>query len=492
VEVLDDDFLIKLTEELTLHTSCNESLIYLCSYMIKKHDFDEENRAMLLKKLLTLGKLNTIKELAESEHLEDVLTSDFINDYFENDLYALPLESMKYLFSFLDKECECTQITLDKTLLLNAKNHSPKVTKWLLEEGANPNYLKLFFFGPVTPLSQSLEEGDVESSNILIRYGAKLFFGDNYNALGAAVKSNNLDAVKLVIDETPAEQLTPDVLSTALVIHCSYFKTVELNDAGESDTAIADLLLSKGANLYYSRSELYNNRTALLNCLSTGNFKLFKHISKKAKTTLPEDEFKDVVNSCVSQFTLISPNKDSDITGFVSFLKENGHLISKENLNKELNQISLFGNSALNVMKIFIDLGADVNGSGNDLPLINAVKEKQFNAAHVLIAYGAKLSNKHKGLVSELATNNDVPALRLLTSVGSGIPKELSNDDCLLLLEAKTWDDAVDQINPDDGELLLDILPRYYSELMTTPLEFMEDCPDWQKPYVLRTMSEVM
>ena len=102
--ILDDNFLSTLTEELTLFPNCNESLIHLCSFIIKKHDFDEENRAMLLKKLLVLGKLSIIKELAENKHLESVLTSDFINDYFENDLYALPLESMKYLFSFLEKE----------------------------------------------------------------------------------------------------------------------------------------------------------------------------------------------------------------------------------------------------------------------------------------------------------------------------------------------------------------------------------------------------
>lgn len=232
---------------------------------------------------------------------------------------------------------------------LKTKEESFQKTKLLLEYGAKVNY------GGKRESSPILFSQHNEVTKLLITFGADVNIGGKYNKLYSAIKGNNIQLAKLLI-ENGAEVNLFTHLETAVI---------------KGNVEILKLLIENGAELVEP-------------------FELFKLAIKRDELDIIQLLLDNGLSPTTSIEYLITNSNSSSIklqTNIINQLLSN---LRKEDI-KEIVKTFLFHSNQIHIIQLFLNYGVDINirGENNDTPLIRAIKKEYYHLVEFYIASGA-------------------------------------------------------------------------------------------------------
>lgn len=220
-----------------------------------------------------------------------------------------------------------------------------EITKLLLDNGADPN---ITHSGGDTPLLEALmyKDVDIEIIKLLMEYGADLHVKDVYggSALSRAAERGRMDIIELIQQHLQGDEMKHETLEKALV------------DA----------------------MKVPNNREIIMHLLEQGKGKLRKEFYLSN--------------------VLAYAAREND-TALIKYLFKCGINPAKDDIHYALGDASYKG--SFDVIKLFIELGADVNGGDYgafENPLMKAARHGYLKIANFLLEKGADIEARdYKG-----------------------------------------------------------------------------------------------
>ncbi len=239
------------------------------------------------------------------------------------------------------------------------------------------------------------------------------------------------------------------------------FNLALINACNKGSLSMATLLISYGA------SPICNNNEPILQAILSDRFELVHHLLSVG-ATIPH------------LFNEICLKGSQEMVIYLLRLK-NIDLFESDRLLK-----SAAIQGYLEVIKEIVS-----REDQGKLRLSNALK---YAAKHgkipcikYILSLGIDCTLNNNIVIARAARYGTLDTIQLLLSHG-GCPKvaeEYFNPIYILDNSEVRHKNAPNHITPDMGFLLPKIFPRYFLETQITPMDYLANCPEWQKIYVL-------
>ena len=277
-------------------------------------------------------------------------------------------------------EAVCNRLPLN--CVIQQGNH--KVLELLLKHGADPNRFVADYSN--TPLNTAISMRCVKSIKLLLTYGASLKCLGKGEKLEATKGSSLIYAVLL-----KEYEIVKAMLPVAEDINEKWgrnYLTPLIIASQLQDFKIAKLLIQNGADVNIQDRV---GKTALSWAIQHNSFEIASLILKHGGDANIADEtgFTPLMIASYSGFTKIAK----------LLLKNNAHVNHESKYFKSALIQAIFGSKDINILKLLIKAGANVNASFTDgyTPLIAAVRSGDITKVNKLLKYGAdpNLQNRY-------------------------------------------------------------------------------------------------
>lgn len=432
------------------------------------------------------------KSILNFSSVKSLITHDFIISQNYDAFLQLGPYVVKFLLSKLDKNTPDTMTFINKLLIHGSAINAPDFCELLIEFGADVNYTHEKMIRPETPLSESLRSGNLGISDMLLDKGAKTTYSErNYHNLIDAIHGGLEETALNILENDP--NINFDILSKSL-----HFG---IESPHKFSLKLYDALLVRGADPLYSESGFFNSMNALYSAIVRSKIDAFVLFVETIRSR--HKEKKCLANGITHLlYAYTDPRfsrKHEDEEKIGELLTKYAEFFSQQQINEALFIAAERGRE--HACHVFLTLGGDPNylhlhqssqafnsSKNTTTSLIQAIREEQYATAQLLIDRGAKVPESAFKTLDTMASNGDLYGLRFLMRAGGIIPTVLSNDDALTVTACETWSEVLDEITEADAYLLPYVLPRYFQHLNITPMDYLNNCPQWHKIDVIKCL----
>lgn len=429
------------------------------------------------------------------ESVNRLLDPEFIMENIDNELHLCSDNMASILLHRLSKTPTLQyQRKLDFLLYRSAKSGRASICKILIKQGANTCSKHLDSTSKQYALSAALLQGHAETALLLLNKKTEFWYnGQQRHVLVDAIKGGSA-MEKIIPIITKEDSIPNDILSKAL-----YFAADKKQIMSHE---IYALLLNSGADPLFSHADFFNGTNAVFVSILRGNLTLFDVFIKHLKNSGTNNTDPKLLAQCIF-LAFIDPrfNSSKDNEQYIAdIIKKDAVFFSQQEIDEALISVAKKGRQL--ACELFLSMGSNPNylstlktynniSAPNRITssLIEAVKEEQYDTAQTLVNNGAFVSRSLFSELEIMGEQRDIYGLRFLVQAGGIIPFSLSNEDALIMTGCETWTEVLDTLKEAQGYLLSYILPRYYEHLNITPLDYIQQCPQWHKYYVTTTLS---
>lgn len=457
--------------------------------LLENFSVEEDVCYQVLDRAIASGKSDFLENLIKIDKFTTRIGLENVTQYIMKNLYLASFKVTEFVFNSTDFQAD--QAMLDSALYLCAQHGRTKICEFLIEKGADVNHLQESYIGKPSPLSAALIRKREETAYLLIEKGADLIYGNRHTIIDAA-KSKSYSLIELIIAQS--DTIPKKVASHALLVAISDECVSEANK-------VCKALLELGADMLYSDKVNLDGKNAVCRAIKSCNSELFFLFAKEYQQQhgMIDSDFLDGTLLAMTEIS-IQPDLYSDSMAKINnFMLEYSELFSQYEKDYALLQAAEIG--LLKLSEFLIEIGSNPSAlimtntfASNKVgtattSLIQAAREDNFDVALFLANNGARINDETDEIIQEISEAGELTALSFLINHGATLPLSLSSDNALEAVGSKTWIEAINNVHEEESYKLRGILPYYLRELNVAPLDYISDCPDWHKPYVLECIS---